>query len=121
MQIHLDTTTDNIINRYTASEIVVNNTPYPHTLLLGPTALFEFADTHAPTPALIDKALSLVLSNNTTAIIGMGDKTPPFDAALFRQFAERQVSLERMSLPAACRTFNVLSCDGRQVVAMLIL
>lgn len=40
--------------------------------------------------------------------------------ATLRPLVEAQVGYEVMSTPAACRTFNILSAEGRRVTAALI-
>jgi len=50
---------------------------------------------------------------------GPAQRFPP--ATIRRVFAERGVGLEVMDLGAACRTFNILVQEERQVVAALFL
>jgi uncharacterized protein len=48
---------------------------------------------------------------------GMGDFMP--DLELMSELAQRAIGLEVMSTPAACRTYNVLVHEHREVVAAL--
>ena len=49
---------------------------------------------------------------------GMHQEFPP--AEVLRTFAERGVGFEVMDTAAACRTFNVLAAESREVVAGLL-
>ncbi len=52
-------------------------------------------------------------------VIGIGTAAPVPDVELMADLAERAVGLELMSIPAACRTYNVLVHEERRVVAAL--
>ena len=52
-------------------------------------------------------------------LIGSGWRQRFAPAHIRAAFTERRVGLEVMELAAACRTFNVLVHEGRQVVAAL--
>ena len=41
--------------------------------------------------------------------------------ALLRALIERRIGVETMDTPAACRTYNVLAAEGRNVLAALLL
>ena len=53
-------------------------------------------------------------------LLGTGGhlRFPP--AAWLKPFAEAGIGLEIMDLPAACRTYNILAAEGRQVAAALL-
>jgi uncharacterized protein len=53
-------------------------------------------------------------------ILGTGEalRFPP--AALMRVFAEARIGFEVMDTKAACRTYNILMAEGRQVVAAIL-
>lgn len=40
--------------------------------------------------------------------------------ATLREFARAQIGVESMATPAACRTFNILLAEGRNVIAAVI-
>lgn len=50
---------------------------------------------------------------------GRAQRFPPLQ--LFRDLAARRIGLEAMSTPAACRTFNILLSEGRNVAAVMLL
>jgi len=53
-------------------------------------------------------------------LLGTGDKLQFPTAEQTRSLLEAQIGLEVMDTAAACRTYNVLADDGRQVVACLL-
>ncbi|MEO8847618.1 MAG: Mth938-like domain-containing protein [Casimicrobiaceae bacterium] len=40
---------------------------------------------------------------------------------LYRELTDARIGVEVMDTPAACRTFNILTSEGRRVVALLLL
>jgi uncharacterized protein len=50
---------------------------------------------------------------------GLRNRFPP--PAWLRPLMARRLGLETMDTPAACRTYNILASEGRNVVAALIL
>ena len=54
-------------------------------------------------------------------VLGTGKKLQFPTAAQTRLLLDAQIGLEVMDTAAACRTYNILADDGRQVVACLIL
>ena len=53
-------------------------------------------------------------------LFGLGSCPAPLAPALRRSLAQRGVRVEAMDTGAACRTFNVLAGEGRQVAAALL-
>jgi uncharacterized protein len=54
-------------------------------------------------------------------LVGTGSKQRFGAVTLVRAFAGRQVGVEFMDTPAACRTYNILMTEGRRVLAVLLL
>ena len=54
-------------------------------------------------------------------LLGAGNTAPPYKTEWLAPFAAAGISLEIMSLPAACRTYNILQGDGRTVAAILLI
>ncbi len=64
----------------------------------------------------LDPAISL---EPQIIVLGMGTEILLPDVTLIASLAELGIGLEIMSTPAACRTYNVLVHEGRNVVAAL--
>jgi uncharacterized protein len=54
-------------------------------------------------------------------IFGSGPRLRFVAPALSLALIERQIGLETMDTQAACRTYNILAAEGRQVVAALLM
>jgi uncharacterized protein len=54
-------------------------------------------------------------------IFGSGQRLRFPAPALLRALIERRIGVETMDTPAACRTYNVLATEGRNVLAALLL
>lgn len=54
-------------------------------------------------------------------LLGAGKIAPPPNLEWLAPFAEHGISLEVMSLAAACRTYNILRGDGRDAAAILLI
>lgn len=53
-------------------------------------------------------------------IFGSGASLRFAPPRLYRRLIERRIGMETMDTAAACRTFNVLSAEGRKVLAALL-
>ena len=120
MKFQREATSEFAITGYTAGAISVAGVEYGHSLrvahasVAAPWAVTSFADITAATVADgVTVAAEIVL-------IGTGKKLrfPPADA--LRPLREARIGFEVMDTAAACRTYNVLLGEGRQVAALLL-
>jgi uncharacterized protein len=114
-------TETNLIRTYGPGQITIRSTTYRHSLIVSaqtlmtdwpPQALAELTTAH------LDALLAL---KPEVILLGVGpilDFPPP---ALLAYVTSRGVGLEVMDTPAACRTYNVLLSEGRNVVIGLLL
>ena len=111
----------NAITRQERGRIWVGPAPYGHSLLVpwhgtvlawGPRR-FEQLDA-----AAFEQMLAL---RPELVIFGSGARLRFAAPALMRSLIARRIGVETMDTPAACRTYNVLVSEGRQVVAALLL
>jgi len=108
------------IKCYEKSHIQINEINYDTSLILSPEKLI--------TPWEVDlkkfsvKNFELIQTLNPNIFLfGTGEKAllPPADIINF--FLKLKIGIEFMTTAAACRTFNVLACERRKVVAGLII
>lgn len=109
-----------LIRNYGPDGITVGNDRHALPLLLTPTtadptlpvrSLDELTDEHVERIAQFGASIVLAAS-------AAGGRLPP--AAVRRAFEARGIALEAMDLGAACRTYNVLAQEDRQVLALLL-
>ena len=91
------------------------------SFVISPKALVE-----EWTPASLDELLAehfetLLALEPEVVILGTGERLDFPEAALLAEFTQRQIGVEVMDTAAACRTYNILMNEGRQVVAGIML
>ncbi len=121
MKFQREATSEFAITGYTAVGISVAGVEYGHSLRVAhasaasPWAVTSFAEITAATVA--DGAILAA----EIVLIGTGKKLrfPPPD--VLRPLREARIGFEVMDTAAACRTYNVLLGEGRQVAALLLI
>jgi uncharacterized protein len=121
MKFHLDAPVGvNLVRSYAPGMLRVGDTTHTASLILTATALFEHwrpltaEDVHADDLApLLELAPEVVL-------LGTGARQMFPDPLVLQAFHARRIGVEVMDTAAACRTYNLLVAEGRQVAAALI-
>ena len=110
----------NTITGYGPGYVEINQTPYSHAVLLSsdcaisewPVQSFEgLAATHFA--QMVDLKPELIL-------IGTGSRQRFPSPELLKPLISAKIGFEIMDSQAACRTYNILVGEGRQVVLALI-
>ncbi|MDR3055204.1 MAG: MTH938/NDUFAF3 family protein [Zoogloeaceae bacterium] len=114
----------NLFTRYGANYVDVGRQRFHQALMVAPNLLETGWTTHDATT--LDAADLTVLAEKIralgadVALLGTGEKqhfpSPALQAALRAQ----GVTLEIMSTPAACRTYNLLAAEGRKALVALV-
>jgi uncharacterized protein len=109
------------ITAYEAGFIAVNGRRLTGSFILTPQRLIEdwppvSSDslTQSDLNAIAELGCSIVL-------LGTGSRQRFPAPSLLRSLIERRIGVEVMDSPAACRTYNVLMAEGRDVAAALII
>ena len=121
MKFQREATSEFAITGYTEDAISVAGVEYGHSLrvahasAVAPWAVKTFADITVAT------VVEGVTVGAEIVLIGTGKKLrfPPPDA--LRPLRDARIGVEVMDTAAACRTYNVLLGEGRQVAALLLL
>ncbi|CAK0773564.1 NADH dehydrogenase (ubiquinone) 1 alpha subcomplex assembly factor 3 [Gammaproteobacteria bacterium] len=110
-----------VIRSYGPSQVVVNHQRYTSTLVVMPEVLItdwspqqieDFTTTHFED--LAQYPLDVVL-------LGTGGQLRFPPRALFSPLESRSIGVEVMNTGAACRTYNLLISEKRQVAAILLM
>ncbi len=105
---------------YGAGYIEVNQQRYQHSVVVTPDAVHEQWNVSA-VDAIDAAAVEFLLAlKPEILLLGTGARHQFPNAASVRAFAQARVGVESMDTPAACRTFNILMAEGRNVVAAII-
>jgi uncharacterized protein len=110
-----------LIEGYSTSWISISGRRYTRSLILTPSDIIE---PWGPTQAadLTRQHLTAITHlSPRVALIGTGERSAFLDPVLYAGLLERGIGVEVMTTGAACRTYNILVSEGRDVVAGLIL
>ncbi len=121
MKLHLAAAGDrNQFTGYGAGYVSVNNQRYERAIVVTPQALHEHWDV-TDFNTMSATALEFLLKlQPEILLLGTGATHRFPKPASLRAFAEAQIGVESMDTAAACRTFNILMAEGRNVVAAVI-
>lgn len=108
------------VTAYDAGYVAINGRRLTRSFLVTPRHL----DENWP-PANVDELaeahlLAVAELGCPIVLLGTGARQRFPSPALLRPLVERQIGVEVMDTPAACRTYNILMAEGRNVVAALI-
>lgn len=121
MKFHVTTATDrNLFTGYGAGYVAINHQRYDYPVLVLPAQAVQRWDV-ASFDALTPENFSSLLGTGPEIILFGSGATMRFPRPeLTRALAAARVGFEAMDTAAACRTYNVLSAEGRQVLAALL-
>lgn len=121
MHIQIEARVPNTISSYDTQGIVVNAIRHEKSLIISRTQVIT------PWPVLrldelTEETMTPILALAPEIIlIGHMEATAQIPHLIQASLSKHRIGIECMSLGAACRTFNVLLSEGRQIVAGFIL
>jgi uncharacterized protein len=111
----------NAITAYGKGQISVNGNPLTTSFIVTPSTLVtEWPPQSIDTLSEADIEAIAAL-NCKIILLGTGLRQRFPAAALLRPLIQRQIGVEVMDSLAACRTYNILMAEGREVAAAIIL
>jgi len=111
----------NTITGYGIGYIEVNSKVYPHALIVQPEGEINPWPVSAFADLSSDNLASLCVFKPELIIIGTGKKQQFLKPELIKPLIQAKIGFEMMDSQAACRTYNILMNEGRQVLAAIIL
>lgn len=112
---------DYLIQRYDAASVTVNETIYSKSLIIGLNTLIPNWQPRQVTE-LTESNVQVILDLKPQLVIfGTGSRFVLPAKNIINAFHSRHIGFEFMDTPAACRTFVVLSAEGRKVIAALLI
>ena len=121
MKFQREATSEFAITGYTADSVSVAGVEHrqslrvSHQAVAAPWPVASFAEITAPTVAQVTQVQPEIV------IIGTGHKLRFPPPAAFAPLRDARIGFEVMDTAAACRTYNVLLGEGRQVAALLLI
>lgn len=121
MKLHISNTAGiNLFTAYGEGYVAVNHEKHEQNLILLPDSLRPGWST-ATVETLGEADMQTLLGLGVEIVLlGTGNRLRFPAGALMRPFAPAGIGLEVMDLQAACRTYNILASEGRQVAAALL-
>ncbi|WP_319379692.1 Mth938-like domain-containing protein [Thiomicrorhabdus sp.] len=111
----------NTVKQYSPGRVKVNDRVLERSCFITQTEIE--ADWACPTIDALDEAtLNVLLQQNPEVIIlGTGDTQIFPEPKLFAYCTRKGIGLEVMANDAACRTYNVITTEDREILLALIL
>jgi uncharacterized protein len=121
MKLHLTQAEgQNLITGYGEGWVEINRKRYEHSLIVLPESIIEDWQVHDFEDLTIEHFQKLVALKPEVVLLGTGIKHKFIHPRLTAPLTALGISVECMDTAAACRTYNILMGEGRQVAAKLI-
>lgn len=108
------------IRAYQPGTLVINEQTLTQSVIVAPNQLTNWAPQSADQITAAD-FLPIIALKPTVLLIGTGAKQIFISPALYGELINVGIGVEIMDTSAACRTYNALSSENRQVVAALVI
>ena len=121
MQLHADRSDVQMVTGYGPGWIAVDKKEHTGSILLGASGFlrpWNCPNFEALTPQHFEELAAL---NAELIIFGSGNKIRFVHPSWLQPLMQKRIGLETMDTHAACRTYNVLAAEGRNVIAALFL
>ena len=114
-------TADYVFGNYGDGKLKVNQSEYTTSLIIFPDKLY----TDWPVASVDDLEVphfeQIITRNPDIVLLGTGLQQKFPSVELRRSLVQAQLNLEVMDTAAACRTYNLLVAEGRDVAAAVII
>ena len=110
-----------LVRSYDQHAVQIGAERLTHSFLVTRDRLERSWGAHDHAALTVDDIAAVFAFTPKIVLLGVVASSPLAPAALRRQFAERGIALEALELGAACRTYNVLAQENREVVLGVIL
>ncbi len=109
-----------VIRAYSPGCITINKNQYNQSVVVTPENITEGFLGSSIDEITPEQIARLCQSGAEVILLGTGEHQQMLPKSLFIEAAKYNKSIDVMNTQAACRTFSVLSTDGRRVIAALI-
>ncbi|MES2580828.1 MAG: Mth938-like domain-containing protein [Pseudomonadota bacterium] len=122
MKLHLTTAeNNNLITGYGADFIEINRKRYAQNLIVLPNELILNWNAASFSDLTAAHFIETVHQNPEVLLLGTGSKHQFLHPKITQNLTEKNIPIECMTTAAACRTYNILMSEGRNVAAALLL
>lgn len=109
------------IRGFKPGEILINERIITQNLIVSPHQLIEHWAPQRADDIIYETLLPAMALKPLILLIGTGERQRFIALEHYGALINQGIGVELMSTAAACRTYNALSAEGREVVAALIL
>lgn len=110
-----------VIKQFSPTFVQVNETVYMRNVIIMPHKIIS-PWTSKTFHELGEKDFQVLFAETMDIVLlGVGEQSERLPLALYHCLLEKKMTMECMSLAAACRTYSILSAEGRNVAAALLL
>lgn len=111
----------NIFSGYGAGYVAINQVRYEHNLIVLPDHIIENWQVESVVQLKVADFDCLRPFHPEIVLLGTGTTLRFPDPELMKAMIASGIGLEVMDTQATCRTYNILSAEGRRVAAALII
>lgn len=110
----------NVVKNYQPGEVRINATTYTDSLFFTQQEIFSEWPISDISQLAIEHLQPIIETQPEVIILGTGERQVFPNIELFAHCASKGIGLEVMANDAACRTYNVITTEDRDVVLALI-
>jgi uncharacterized protein len=120
MKLHANPRPRNTVTGYGPGWLVIDGERFERSLLLRPDGIDTEWGPEPGEPLLQEHLHALTTLSGMVLLLGTGARQRFPATPLLRPLIEAGVGVEIMDTGAACRTYNILLAEGRDVAAALV-
>jgi uncharacterized protein len=127
MKLHLTQSDgNNLITGYAEDYIEINRQRYSHSMIVAAKTLLTDWPSSDPKLQSVEHLTEhdfekIITLNPEVVLLGTGKTHCFLHPRIYLPLSSHGIALECMTTAAACRTYNILMSEGRNVAAMLII
>jgi uncharacterized protein len=111
----------NAVTGYGEGYVAINGERYSQSLIVGPERLITDWPARSVEALGADHLAAIVEMAPEIVLLGTGSRFQFPEPAILAPLHRAGIGVEVMDTPAACRTYNILMGEGRNVIAAVIL
>ena len=116
-----NSSTINLISEYSPSRVRVGSRSFGNSFIITPDTLISPWSRKNERRLSATDLLSLLALEVDVLLVGTGPIQEIPDVSVYKIFVDKGISIEFMDSAAACRTYNILAGEERQVGAGITL
>jgi len=121
MKLHLsDSSGLNVFSGYGEGYVAVNQVRYTDNMIVLPNKIIEHWQAGSISQLGMEHFDVLLAMQPEIILLGTGTSLQFPDTSLMRTILSRGIGFEVMDTQATCRTYNILSSEGRHVAAAIL-